>query len=77
MPNFFMRISQQQDDEITELMTIEGYTCRAEFMRFVIKYYKYHAAKNQTPEQIKDAYKRGEKTEMLKAIRACGDDYDG
>lgn len=77
MPKIFMRISQQQDDEISQLMEIEGYTCRSEFIRFVIKYYKYHAAKNPPPAQIKDAYKRGERTEILKAIRACGDDYDG
>lgn len=47
-PNFsymvstvFFKISDKQDAEVKSLMNDEGYTNKAEFFRFLIKFYKY------------------------------------
>ncbi len=66
MPNLFMRISPQLDEEIKELMGIEGYMSRAEFVRFLIKFYKYHAEKRSTPIQDENDIKRGQKAKWLR-----------
>lgn len=66
MPNLFMRISTQLETEIKELMGIEGYISRAEFIRFLIKFYKYHAEKRTTPVQGEEDIKRGQKAKWLR-----------
>lgn len=72
MPNFFMRTSGDFDQEIKNLMKIEGYKSKAEFIRFVVKFYKYHHHKNDRPADLEEGtFKWGQKAEWL---RQAGDD---
>ncbi|MCX6733428.1 MAG: ribbon-helix-helix protein, CopG family [Candidatus Peregrinibacteria bacterium] len=66
MPNLFMRISSQLDEEIKELMRIEGYISRAEFIRFLIKFYKYHGEKQSMSLRDENDIKRGQKAKWLR-----------
>lgn len=66
MPNLFVRISAQLETEIKELMGIEGYVSRAEFIRFLIKFYKYHAEKRTAPIMGEEDIKRGQKAKWLR-----------
>lgn len=66
MPNLFMRISPQLDKEIEELMGIEGYISRAEFIRFLIKFYKYNRERYPTRIQGENDIKRGQKAKWLR-----------
>lgn len=78
MMNMCISITETLDDEIRKLMVIEGYISRSEFIRFVIKFYKYHTDRNhRPPQEIQDGYRRGKKAEMRREIQACKDDYDG
>lgn len=70
-----MRITQEQHDEIISLMFIEGYRSRSEFIRFVIKFYKYHAMRNSPPPEIRDGYKYGENANLRRLADACGDEF--
>lgn len=47
MATIFFKITDQQENEVQQLMQAEGYTSKAEFFRFLIKFYKY----KKTPEQ--------------------------
>ena len=73
MPNLFMRITDEFDHEIKNLMKIEGYISRAEFIRFTIKFYKYHQEQKNTTAIINKDYKWGEKAKL---IRDNGGDDD-
>lgn len=42
MTTVFFKISDVQQNEIESMMESEGYTSKAEFFRFLIKYYKYN-----------------------------------
>lgn len=41
MATVFFKINDAQDKEVEEMMEEEGYTSKAEFFRFLIKFYKY------------------------------------
>ena len=47
MSTIFFKINEIQEKEVQSLMKEEGYTSKAEFFRFLIKYYKY----NKSPAQ--------------------------
>lgn len=47
MATVFFKINDIQEKEVKQMMSEEGYTNKAEFFRFLIKYYKY----NKTPAQ--------------------------
>lgn len=47
MSAVFFNINDIQAKEVQELMKGEGYTSKAEFFRFLIKFYKYH----KSPEE--------------------------
>ena len=47
MATVFFKINDQQEREVSELMEGEGYTNKAEFFRFLIKFYKY----KKTPDE--------------------------
>lgn len=68
-----MRISEKLNREIQSLMEIEGYISRAEFIRFVIKFYKYHQGKKMGSLLQENDLKWGEKTKL---IRENGGDDD-
>jgi len=42
MPSVFFNISEQQEKEVKSFMAEEGYTSKAEFFRFLVKFFKYH-----------------------------------
>lgn len=42
MSTIFFKINDIQEREIKKMMKEEGYTNKAEFFRFLIKFYKYH-----------------------------------
>ncbi len=41
MATVYFKITPQQEKEVKALMSGEGYTSKAEFFRFLVKYYKY------------------------------------
>ncbi len=41
MPSVFFKINKDQEKEIFDLMMQEGFTNKAAFFRFLIKFYKY------------------------------------
>ncbi|OGJ51056.1 hypothetical protein A2229_01330 [Candidatus Peregrinibacteria bacterium RIFOXYA2_FULL_33_7] len=45
----FFKVSTEQDKEIKELMKEEGYQNKAEFFRFLVKFFKY----NRSTEEMK------------------------
>lgn len=47
MSTIFFKINAVQDNEVKKMMLEEGYTNKAEFFRFLIKFYKY----NKTPAE--------------------------
>ena len=49
MSTVFFKTTSQQDDEIKSLMNDEGYTSKAEFFRFLLKFFKY----NRNPDEIR------------------------
>lgn len=64
MASVFFNINTTQEKEIKKLMREEGYTNKAEFFRFLIKYYKY----NTSPELRRldqEAYELGEVIKKL------------
>lgn len=42
MSTVFFKVTDQQDNEIKALMNEEGYTNKAEFFRFLLKFFKYN-----------------------------------
>lgn len=49
MATVFFKINPTQEKEVEELMEEEGYTNKAEFFRFLVKFYKYH----KSPDEIR------------------------
>jgi len=44
MATVFFKVTNQQDSEIKKLMEQEGYASKAEFFRFLVKFFKYHGS---------------------------------
>ena len=42
MTTVFFKINDIQENEVKQMMKEEGYTNKAEFFRFLIKFYKYN-----------------------------------
>lgn len=64
MATVFFNINDAQEKEVKALMKGEGYTNKAEFFRFLVKFYKYH----KSPEEHrfeKAAYELGEVLKKL------------
>lgn len=49
MSTVFFKINEKQNQEVEQMMENEGYNSKAEFFRFLIKFYKYH----KSPEEIR------------------------
>lgn len=49
MATVFFKINEKQEQEVEKLMEEEGYTNKAEFFRFLVKFYKYH----KSPEELR------------------------
>lgn len=68
MSSIFFNINQTQEKEIKKLMNEEGYTNKAEFFRFLVKFYKYH----KTPEEKRFEKAAHELGEVLKKLDKKG-----
>lgn len=49
MATVFFKVSDQQETEIKKFMKQEGYSSKAEFFRFLLKFFKYQ----KSPEDIR------------------------
>ncbi len=58
MATVFFKVSPQQEKEIKTLMKAEGYSSKAEFFRFLLKFYKYQR-RELSPELQKEAAELG------------------
>jgi hypothetical protein len=47
MATVFFKIGEVQEKEVNKMMKEEGYTNKAEFFRFLIKFYKYNKSSAQ------------------------------
>ena len=50
MATVFFKTTPTQDEEIKKMMDAEGYTSKAEFFRFLLKFYKYQ--KRELSEEV-------------------------
>lgn len=64
MATVFFNINDTQEKEVKALMKEEGYTNKAEFFRFLVKFYKYH----KTPEERRFEKVAAELGEVLKKL---------
>lgn len=68
MTTVFFKINDKQEEEVKELMQEEGYTNKAEFFRFLIKFYKYH----KSPEEVRFEKATSELADVLKRLNNKG-----
>ena len=68
MATVFFNINDTQEKEVKALMQGEGYTNKAEFFRFLVKFYKYH----KTPEEYRFEKATAELGEVLKKLDKKG-----
>ena len=68
MATVFFKVNNKQDSEIKELMKEEGYTSKAEFFRFLVKFFKYH----KSPEDIRLEKATKDLTAVLKKLNKQG-----
>lgn len=64
MATVFFNINNTQEKEVKTFMREEGYTSKAEFFRFLVKFYKYH----KTPEERRFEKAAAELGEVLKRL---------
>lgn len=48
MPTVFFKVTDTQEKEVKRFMKAEGYASKAEFFRFLVKFYKF---KQDTPQK--------------------------
>lgn len=68
MTTVFFKINDKQQQEVEKLMENEGYTNKAEFFRFLIKFYKYH----KSPEEMRFEKATNELADVLKKLNKKG-----
>lgn len=56
MSAVYFQLTKAQDQEMKTLMRKEGYSNKAEFFRFLMKFYKYHHDDHENPEMRKIAH---------------------
>lgn len=69
MSTVFFKISPTQEKEVQLLMAQEGYTNKAEFFRFLIKFFKYH---HQNTEELELQKSVNELSTVLKKLKKAG-----
>lgn len=67
MATVFFKINEKQEAEVAELMEGEGYTSKAEFFRFLVKFFKYHR-----PEEARLEKTTQELSEVLRKLNKKG-----
>lgn len=68
MATVFFNINDTQEKEVKQLMSEEGYTSKAEFFRFLVKFYKYH----KTSEELRFEKAAKELGNVLKKLDKNG-----
>lgn len=68
MATVFFKINDTQEKEVEKLMEEEGYTNKAEFFRFLVKFYKYH----KSPEEIRFEKAASELADILRRLHKKG-----
>lgn len=68
MATIFFKISTQQEKEMLSLMKEEGYTNKAEFFRFLLKYFKF----TRSPDELAFEKAADELTATLKKLNKAG-----
>jgi hypothetical protein len=68
MTTVFFKINDIQENEVKKMMKEEGYTNKAEFFRFLIKFYKYH----KTPAEREFESTTKELAEVLRKLDKKG-----
>lgn len=68
MATVFFKINERQAEEVETLMEEEGYTSKAEFFRFLIKYFKYQ----KTSSQSKFEHAASELASVLRTLNTKG-----
>ncbi len=68
MSSVFFKISDTQEKEVKNLMSQEGYTSKAEFFRFLIKFFKY----NRQPSQEAFEQAADKLSDTLKHLKQQG-----
>ncbi len=61
MKTIFFKISDKQAEEIKALMDEEGYTSKAEFFRFLVKFFKYGKREKEDHSSLEKTTKELEK----------------
>lgn len=64
MATVFFKINEKQEEEVEKLMEDEGYTNKAEFFRFLVKFYKYH----KSPEELRFEKAAAELADTLRKL---------
>lgn len=72
MASIFFNVNSTQDKEVKKLMKEEGYTNKAEFFRFLIKYYKYNKPREKAPNEVRLEKAAHELGEVLKKMNKKG-----
>lgn len=68
MTTVFFKINETQDKEISNMMEEEGYTNKAEFFRFLVKFYKYQ----KSPGELRLESAADELADVLKKLNKKG-----
>lgn len=68
MSTVFFKITSQQDKEVKTFMKEEGYTNKAEFFRFLLKYFKY----SKSPNQVRFEKSADELADVLRKLGKSG-----
>lgn len=68
MATVFFKTTAQQDKEIKTFMKEEGYTNKAEFFRFLLKYFKY----SKSPDQIRFEKAADDVADLLRKLGKSG-----
>lgn len=68
MSTIFFKINEKQNKEIINLMEEEGYTSKAEFFRFLVKFYKY----KKSPDEVRFEKAADELGAVLKKLSKNG-----
>lgn len=64
----FFKVTPQQDKEIKHLMKEEGYASKAEFFRFLVKFFKYH----KSPDELRLQKATSDLANVLKKLDKAG-----
>ncbi|HAU40095.1 MAG: hypothetical protein UV80_C0006G0093 [Candidatus Peregrinibacteria bacterium GW2011_GWF2_43_17] len=69
MATVFFKINNRQEKEIAHMMDEEGYTNKAEFFRFLVKFYKYQ----KSPGELRLENAAEELADVLKKLNKQGE----